>query len=47
MCQLRANQSTEQYGKVDPDGVWRDAKTGEEMEVSSHISCFSAMAAVI
>ncbi|BGP24735.1 hypothetical protein Rt10032_c02g1161 [Rhodotorula toruloides] len=47
MDQLRANQSTHKYGRVDTDGIWRDPSTGEELEKPKSISCFSAMRAVI
>ncbi|BGP55664.1 hypothetical protein JCM8202v2_003269 [Rhodotorula sphaerocarpa] len=47
MDQLRTNQSTHQYGRVDTDGIWRDSATGEELEKPKAISCFSAMRAVI
>lgn len=47
MDQLRTNQSTHKYGRVDTDGIWRDPTTGEELEKPKNISCFSAMRAVI
>ncbi|GAA5877151.1 hypothetical protein JCM3774_003316 [Rhodotorula dairenensis] len=47
MDQLRTNQSTHKYGRVDTDGIWRDPTTGEELEKPKSISCFSAMRAVI
>ncbi|GAA6049780.1 hypothetical protein JCM3770_002157 [Rhodotorula araucariae] len=47
MDQLRTNQSTHQYGRVDTDGIWRDATTGEELEKPKSIGCFTAMRAVI
>ncbi|GAA5983494.1 hypothetical protein JCM10908_000308 [Rhodotorula pacifica] len=47
MDQLRTNQSTHKYGRVDTDGIWRDPSTGEELEKPKNISCFSAMRAVI
>lgn len=43
MDQLRTNQSTEKYGKVDTDGHWRDQVTGEQLDKPEHISCFSAV----
>ncbi|GAA5921825.1 hypothetical protein JCM3775_001843 [Rhodotorula graminis] len=47
MDQLRTNQSTHQYGRVDTDGIWRDPSTGEELEKPKAIGCFTAMRAVI
>ncbi|TKA56925.1 hypothetical protein B0A53_01326 [Rhodotorula sp. CCFEE 5036] len=47
MDQLRTNQSTHKYGRVDTDGIWRDPTTGAELEKPKNISCFSAMRAVI
>ncbi|BGP32210.1 hypothetical protein JCM10296v2_003990 [Rhodotorula toruloides] len=47
MDQLRTNQSTHKYGRVDTDGIWRDPSTGEELEKPKSISCFTAMRAVI
>ncbi|GAA6034084.1 hypothetical protein JCM8097_000685 [Rhodosporidiobolus ruineniae] len=47
MDQLKTNQSTHKYGRVDTDGIWRDPTTGEELEKPKSISCWSAMRAVI
>ncbi|TNY24646.1 hypothetical protein DMC30DRAFT_345314 [Rhodotorula diobovata] len=47
MDQLRTNQSTHKYGRVDTDGIWRDPTTGEELEKPKSIGCFTAMRAVI
>ncbi|BGP40302.1 hypothetical protein JCM10449v2_004261 [Rhodotorula kratochvilovae] len=47
MDQLRTNQSTHKYGRVDTDGIWRDPSTGEELEKPKSIGCFTAMRAVI
>ncbi|GAA5918081.1 hypothetical protein JCM6882_004984 [Rhodosporidiobolus microsporus] len=47
MDQLRTNQSTHRYGRVDTDGIWRDPTTGEELEKPKAIGCITAMRAVI
>ncbi|BGP16314.1 hypothetical protein JCM10213_006470 [Rhodosporidiobolus nylandii] len=47
MDQLRTNQSTHKYGRVDTDGIWRDPTTGEELEKPKSIGCITAMRAVI
>ncbi|GAA5870874.1 hypothetical protein JCM1840_002715 [Sporobolomyces johnsonii] len=47
MSQLRTNQSTHKYGKVDTDGIWRDPVTGEELEEGMTVNCFTALRAVI
>lgn len=47
MDQLRTNQSTEKYGRVDTDGHWRDQKTGEQLDKPEHVSCFTAIWAMI
>ncbi|GJN90674.1 hypothetical protein Rhopal_003686-T1 [Rhodotorula paludigena] len=47
MDQLRTNQSTHKYGRVDTDGIWRDPSTGEELEKPKSIGCFTALRAVI
>ncbi|KAM0753164.1 hypothetical protein T439DRAFT_311834 [Meredithblackwellia eburnea MCA 4105] len=45
--QLRTNQSTHKYGKVDTDGIWRDPVTKEALQPPEKISCFTAIAAMI
>ncbi|GAA5925237.1 uncharacterized protein JCM15063_004964 [Sporobolomyces koalae] len=47
MDQLRTNQSTHRYGKVDDDGVWRDPVTKEELDKGEDVGCISALRAVI
>ncbi|SCZ88120.1 BZ3500_MvSof-1268-A1-R1_Chr2-1g04202 [Microbotryum saponariae] len=47
MDQLETNQATRKYGKVDTDGIWRDATTGEQLEAPKSVSCFSAIWAMI
>ncbi|SCV72211.1 BQ2448_4905 [Microbotryum intermedium] len=47
MDQLETNQTTRKYGKVDTDGIWRDATTGEQLEAPKSVSCFSAIWAMI
>ncbi|GAA5856728.1 hypothetical protein JCM8547_008811 [Rhodosporidiobolus lusitaniae] len=47
MDQLRTNQSTHKYGRVDTDGIWRDPVSGEELESPKKIGCWTAMRAVI
>lgn len=47
MDQLRTNQSTHQYGRVDTDGIWRDQRTGEQLVKPTSVSCFSAVWAMI
>ncbi|CEQ39639.1 SPOSA6832_01187, partial [Sporobolomyces salmonicolor] len=47
MAQLRTNQSTHKYGRVDTDGIWRDPVTGEELEEGKTVNCFTALRAVI
>ncbi|GAA6064331.1 hypothetical protein JCM10212_003576 [Sporobolomyces blumeae] len=47
MDQLRTNQSTHRYGRVDADGVWRDPKTKEELGKGEDVGCISALRAVI
>jgi len=48
MDQLRTNQSTHRYGKVDPvDGIWRDPDTREELDRGEDVGCISALRAVI
>ncbi|GAA5992282.1 hypothetical protein JCM11641_001161 [Rhodosporidiobolus odoratus] len=47
MDQLKTNQSTHQYGRVDTDGIWRDPTTGEELEKPKSIGCITALRAVI
>ncbi|KAL8281193.1 hypothetical protein RQP46_006551 [Phenoliferia psychrophenolica] len=44
--QLRTNQSTHTYGKVDTDGIWRDPKTKEPLQPPQSISCFTAISAM-
>jgi hypothetical protein len=43
MDQLRTNQSSYQYGRVDTDGIWRDQKTGEELDKPIPVSCITAI----
>ncbi|GAA6008146.1 hypothetical protein JCM11491_001901 [Sporobolomyces phaffii] len=47
MDQLRTNQSTHRYGKVEDDGVWRDPQTREELDKGEDVGCISALRAVI
>ncbi|GAA6013836.1 hypothetical protein JCM10207_008208 [Rhodosporidiobolus poonsookiae] len=47
MDQLRTNQSTHKFGRVDTDGIWRDPTTGEELEKPKKIGCITALRAVI
>ncbi|GAA5893943.1 uncharacterized protein JCM6883_003679 [Sporobolomyces salmoneus] len=47
MDQLRTNQSTHHYGKVDDDGVWRHPQTKEELDKGEDVGCISALRAVI
>lgn len=43
MDQLRTNQSSYQYGRVDTDGIWRDQKTGQELDKPIPVSCITAI----
>lgn len=45
--QLRTNQSTAQYGRVDSDGVWRNKQTGEGVLAPKKIGFLSAIAGLI
>ncbi|GAA5844297.1 hypothetical protein JCM3766R1_002902 [Sporobolomyces carnicolor] len=47
MDQLRTNQSTHHYGRVDEDGVWRHPDTKEELDKGEDVGCISALRAVI
>ena len=47
MDQLRTNQSTHHYGRVDDDGVWRHPETKEELDKGEDVGCISALLAVI
>jgi len=46
MTAIHSNQNTQKYGKVSSDGIWR-GDNGEELEPPDHISCISAMCAMI
>ncbi|KAK4054425.1 hypothetical protein OIV83_000919 [Microbotryomycetes sp. JL201] len=45
--QLRTNQSSHKYGRVDTDGIWRDQQTGEQLEKPKDVNIFSAMYAMV
>lgn len=47
MDQLRTNQSSYENGRVDTDGIWRDKKTGEELDKPIPVSCITAIRAMI
>ncbi|KAM0791421.1 hypothetical protein ACM66B_005880 [Microbotryomycetes sp. NB124-2] len=45
--QLRTNQSSHKYGRVDTDGIWRDQQTGEQLEKPKDVNIFAAMYAMV
>ncbi|KAI5477194.1 hypothetical protein MNV49_006638 [Pseudohyphozyma bogoriensis] len=47
LSQLKTNQSTFQFGKVDTDGIWRDPQTKEPLQAPKSVSCFTAIWAMI
>ncbi|KAK4056738.1 hypothetical protein OIO90_002290 [Microbotryomycetes sp. JL221] len=45
--QLRTNQSSHKFGRVDTDGIWRDQETGQQLEKPKDVNIFSAMYAMV